>query len=347
MPSRTGRIAVAAATPATTGSAAAPPHRNPAVSAGGRRPSGARVQAQTAVPNPMCGSGCHRDGIRPVTALQPTNTAARMAVRSRSCTTRDRLRIRWPPAPSGCVRCRRRSSPVARRRPPNRRECSRRSCGRGPPGTDSALVMSAATCQNVMIGYHRMDAVRSQPGRLLQPVRSGEQQVLRPPHDRVGSVLQEQHPGALPRRCGVLGDLGGVVALREPHGAPVVVARLHLWGARVAPHREAVPQGAGIGRPHPQHRREAHPGDVGQPAERALARPSTPGSRRRAAAADVGRAAAAPTARGWRRSSSGPTPSTSAGRRGTKSSSADRNTAIPRSRCRRCTSTPARGQRPG
>ena len=85
-------------------------------------------------------------------------------------------------------------------------------------------------------------------------------------------MLQEQHAGALPRLLGVPCDLRAVDGLREAHRAPVVVARLDFRCARIAPHRDGVPQRAGVGRPHPQHRREAHLRDVGQPPERALAR---------------------------------------------------------------------------
>ena len=153
-----------------------------------------------------------------------------------------RPRPRSSPARCGCVRCRRRVQPVRRQHGrPAVEHRSRRSCGRARPARPSAFVMSAPTCQNVTIGYQRINAVRSRPGAFHQPVRPGEQQVRRPPDDRVGRVLQEQHPGALPRRLRRSRRCPGVGALREPHGATVVVARFapRVCRGRAAPRAPA------------------------------------------------------------------------------------------------------------
>src|SRR6185437_4274984 len=83
-------------------------------------------------------------------------------------------------------------------------------------------------------------------------------------------MLQEEHPGALPRRPGVVADLLRVVTLRKPYGAAVVVAWLDLRRAGIASLGDCPPQRAGVRRADPQHRRETHSRDIRQPAESSL-----------------------------------------------------------------------------
>ena len=178
--------------------------------------------------------------------------------------------------------------------------------------------------------------MRSRPGGSFSQSGRLNSRSSRPPHDRVRTDAAGRAPGCPPtaprcRRAICFVSL----ALRKPHGAPVVVARLDLRRAGIASRGDCLPQRAGVGRADPQHRRETHPRDIGQPAECAL-----PGHRAEAFAVQhqlgslVGRQLAA-TGRGSRRSSAGRRPSTSPGRRETKSSSAERNTAI-----RRCAVSP-------
>ena len=84
-------------------------------------------------------------------------------------------------------------------------------------------------------------------------------------------MLQEQHPGWIPRRCGHSGDLRGTGCLGEAHGAAVVVAWLDFRGSGITACGERFPQRTGVGRTDPQHRGEAHLHHVGKVVERTLA----------------------------------------------------------------------------
>ncbi len=142
--------------------------------------------------------------------------------------TRARLRPRSSPARSGSVRCRRWSSRRAARRRPSRRARSRRSCGRARREPSRRCVMSAATCQNVTIGYQRIDGVRSRPGGSFS--QSGRVNIRSSDHHTIGSEGCCRNSTRVPSHGAsrVGRDLGGVGGLREPDGAAVVVARLDL-----------------------------------------------------------------------------------------------------------------------
>ena len=337
--------AVVAATPTRHRRRRRPaPSRRPRHSAGGRSPSGARVTATSAAPSDGVQRIPNAAGSRGATKpLQPTSAAASQRAARILLAAHSVFGTVGRSVFSSATRTRSVSSAVqpsggATAAQPS--STSRRSCGHARRAHRAALVMSALDLpeRHDRIPAHRRRAVPSR--RFDEPIRPGEQQIRRPPDDRVGRVLQEQHPGALPRR---LGDRWRCPRRRWPgRTAPCARCRSAARTSGVPGSRRTIRplhSGLALRRAHPQHRGEAHPRDVGQPAERALPRHRAealavehqlgPPVRRQLLPAVVDRC----------RSAAGRTPSTSAGRRGTKSSSADRNTARRRARCRRCTSS--------
>ena len=129
--------------------------------------------------------------------------------------------------------------------------------------------MSAVTCQKVTNGIQIISLVTSVAGRLGEPVRSVQDQVRAQPDDRVGRVLQVQHPGPVPGLT--VGRNPGRRVVREPDRSTVPEDRLHLRGARVPAVGELPVQRVERRRPGQQDAVGAV-GHVGLSAERCLRR---------------------------------------------------------------------------
>lgn len=206
----------------------------------------------SATPNAARSSGCHRAGSLGSTRPFHATTAAQQGQRTYPIGAHrfsgpSSAAVSLPQCDAdtlGVVAC----QPSGRRHrdPPveHRFAISSYPC---PAGTSCPFVMSAATCQNVMIRIPRMGPV-AVTGRPVPPAnRAGKQQIRRPPDDRVRRMLQEQHPYFHGWSVS-LAISPASTALEEPHSAAVVVTGLHFGCARITPDGRTAPELAGVGR---------------------------------------------------------------------------------------------------